>query len=86
MKLQHANQDTALTRIQLLRAAMQRRQLDAYLVPSSDPHLSEYLPARWRGREWRSGFTGSVEMLIVTMDFAGLCADSRFGAKSTAFA
>lgn len=78
------NPDTAVTRIKLLREAMQRHQLDAYLVPSSDPHLSEYLPARWKGREWLSGFTGSVGMLMVTTDFAGLWADSRYWAQAEA--
>lgn len=37
------------TRIAELRQAMRRRGLSAYIVPSSDPHLSEYLPARWQG-------------------------------------
>ena len=40
--------------------------VSALLVPSADPHLSEYLPARWQGRAWASGFTGSVGTLIVT--------------------
>jgi Xaa-Pro aminopeptidase len=47
-------------------------------VPSSDPHLSEYLPDRWRAREWLSGFTGSVGTLVVAHDFAGLWVDSRY--------
>ena len=50
-------------RIAQLRQAMSRRGLTAYIVPSSDPHLSEYLPARWQGRRWLSGFTGSVGTL-----------------------
>ena len=52
--------------------------LAACLVPSSDPHLSEYLPARWQGREWLSGFTGSMGTLVVTPDRAALFADSRY--------
>ena len=48
------------------------------LVPSSDPHLSEYLPERWQGRQWASGFTGSVGTLVVTLDRAALFADSRY--------
>jgi len=44
-------------RLERLRSAMQQHGLDALLVPSSDPHLSEYLPERWQGREWLSGFT-----------------------------
>ncbi|MBI2751427.1 MAG: aminopeptidase P family protein [Burkholderiales bacterium] len=52
--------------------------LAACLVPSSDPHLSEYLPARWQGREWLSGFTGSMGTLAFTRDKAALFADSRY--------
>lgn len=52
--------------------------LAACLVPSSDPHLSEYLPARWQGREWLSGFTGSMGTLVVTRSRAALFADSRY--------
>lgn len=52
--------------------------LAACLVPSSDPHLSEYLPARWQGREWLSGFTGSMGTLVVTQNRAALFADSRY--------
>ena len=61
-----------------LRAAMARHGLDAVLVPSSDPHLSEYLPAHWRGREWLSGFTGSVGTFIATRDTAGVWTDGRY--------
>jgi hypothetical protein len=56
---------------------LQRRGLDAVLVPSSDPHLSEYLPERWQGRQWLSGFTGSMGTLVVTRDDAAVFADSR---------
>lgn len=65
-------------RLVQLRAAMQAQGLDAYIIPSSDPHLSEYLPDRWQGRSYFSGFTGSVGTLIVTADFAGLWVDSRY--------
>ena len=66
------------SRIENLRRAMQRHGIAAVVVPSSDPHLSEYLPERWQGREWLSGFTGSVGTLVVTPGFAGLWADSRY--------
>jgi Xaa-Pro aminopeptidase len=52
--------------------------LAAVVIPSSDPHLSEYLPERWKGREWASGFTGSVGTLIVTREHAGGWVDSRY--------
>ncbi|MBB5017920.1 Xaa-Pro aminopeptidase [Chitinivorax tropicus] len=71
-------------RITKLRHAMQQHQLDAYLVPSSDPHISEYLPERWQGRQWLSGFTGSVATLIVTQSFAGLWVDSRYWVQAEA--
>lgn len=72
------------SRIQKLRQAMQRRGVVAVVIPSSDPHLSEYLPDRWQGREWLSGFTGSVGTLVVTEDFAGVWADSRYWTQAEA--
>ena len=65
-------------RLAQLRAAMARHQVDAFIVPSADPHLSEYLPGRWKGREWLSGFTGSVGTFIATKDFAGVWTDGRY--------
>ena len=73
-----ARRGTVRSRIEKLRRAMQRHGIAAVVVPSSDPHLSEYLPERWQGREWLSGFTGSVGTLVVTEDFAGVWADSRY--------
>jgi len=61
-----------------LRAAMAAHGVDAVLIASSDPHLSEYLPGRWKGREHLSGFTGSVGTLIVTAGFAGVWTDARY--------
>ena len=69
-------------RLVQLRAAMKTAGLDAYIIPSADPHLSEYLPQRWQGREQYSGFTGSVGTLIVTADFAGLWVDSRYWSQA----
>ena len=60
------------------RELMSREGIHALLVPSADPHLSEYLPGYWQGRQWLSGFHGSVGTLIVTRDFAGIWADSRY--------
>ncbi len=71
-------------RIDALRAAMQDESIAAWLVPSADPHLSEYLPERWQGRAWLSGFTGSVGTLIVVADFAGLWVDSRYWVQAEA--
>lgn len=75
--------DTRL-RIERLRDALAAHGVHALLVPSSDPHLSEYLPERWQGRQWASGFTGSVGSLVVTRDGAALFADSRYWAQAEA--
>lgn len=65
-------------RMAALRSLMTRRGIAACIVPTADPHLSEYLPAHWKVREWLSGFTGSAGTLVVTHDFAGLWTDSRY--------
>ena len=77
-RLNTPNGQTFAQRIELLRGAMAREALAAVLVPSSDPHISEYLPEHWQGRQWLSGFTGSVGTLVVTADFAGVWVDSRY--------
>jgi Xaa-Pro aminopeptidase len=69
-------------RLEHLREALARHGVEAVLVPSSDPHLSEYLPERWQGREWLSGFTGSMGTLVVTRDGGALFADSRYWAQA----
>jgi len=68
----------ARARITRLREVMHEAGIAAVLVPSSDPHLSEYLPAHWQGREHFSGFTGSMGTLVVTTTQAALFADSRY--------
>jgi Xaa-Pro aminopeptidase len=68
----------ARLRIERIQEALRNRGLAAVLVPSSDPHLSEYLPERWQARRWASGFTGSMGTLVVTADRAALFADSRY--------
>jgi Xaa-Pro aminopeptidase len=65
-------------RLESVRDAMRAQALAALFVPSSDPHLSEYLPERWQGRVWLSGFTGSMGTLVVTTERAALFADSRY--------
>ena len=67
-----------------LRSAMQQYHIDAVIVPSADPHLSEYLPARWKGREWLSGFTGSVGTFIATDSMAGVWTDGRYWTQAEA--
>ncbi len=57
---------------------MRELGVHAWLIPSADPHLSEYLPAYWQIRQWLTGFTGSVGTVVVTQTFAGLWVDSRY--------
>lgn len=52
--------------------------IDAYIIPSSDPHMSEYVPDRYKCIHFASGFTGSAGTLVITQDFAGLWADFRY--------
>lgn len=65
-------------RIQKLREAMRAHHIDAYIIPSSDPHQSEYVAGHWASRQWISGFTGSAGLAIVTLQHAGLWTDSRY--------
>lgn len=72
------NKQLIKDRISQLRAVLADHSIDAIIVPSADPHLSEYLPEYWQARQWLTGFTGSVGTLVVTQDFAGLWTDSRY--------
>lgn len=69
---------SASLKLSSLREQMAANQLSAYIIPSSDPHLSEYLPEHWKSRAWLSGFTGSAGTLVVTGDGAALWTDSRY--------
>lgn len=57
---------------------MQSKGIAAYIVPSADPHQSEYVADHWKSRTWLSGFTGSAATVVVTADTAGLWTDSRY--------
>ena len=65
-------------RLEALRAWMQAEKADAFIIPSTDPHISEYVAPHWQSREWISGFTGSAGTVVVTRDKAGLWTDSRY--------
>jgi len=69
---------TVNERIAGLREKMKASGLDAYIIPSSDPHQSEYVADHWKSRTWLSGFTGSAGLLVVTANHAGLWTDSRY--------
>ncbi len=71
-------------RIARVQQALAAHAADALLVPSSDPHLSEYLPERWQGRRWLSGFDGSAGTLCVSRGRAALFADSRYWTQAAA--
>ena len=73
------NQSAARARIEALRSHLASTGVQALLVPSADPHLSEYLPGRLQGRQWLSGFTGSQATLVVAASKAALF---RAGVKS----
>jgi Xaa-Pro aminopeptidase len=83
MSTQTLTEGTVPQRLARTRELMRREGIHALLVPSADPHLSEYLPGYWQGRQWLSGFHGSVGTLIVTADFAGVWADSRYWEQAT---
>ena len=65
-------------RVQSLRAKMEKYDIKAYIIPSSDPHQSEYVADRWLSRTWISNFTGSAGTALVAMDHAGLWTDTRY--------
>lgn len=69
---------TVPEKLEKLREIMRNQQIDALVVMSADPHMSEYLPDYWKARQWLSGFSGSVGTLVVTQIFAGLWADGRY--------
>ena len=71
-------------RITQLREVLAEHGVHALLVPSSDPHISEYLPGRWQGRQWLSGFMGSMGTLVVAATEAALFADSRYWVQAEA--
>lgn len=71
--MNHTNEKLAA-----LRGKMKEAGVQAYLIPSSDPHMSEYLPAHWEARSYFSGFNGSAGTLVVTEKESGLWTDGRY--------
>jgi Xaa-Pro aminopeptidase len=65
-------------KISSLREAMKSKSIDVYIIPSTDPHLGEYVPDHWRIIEWLTGFSGSAGTVVITKSFAGLWTDSRY--------
>lgn len=65
-------------RIEKLRKLMKENKMDAYIIPSFDAHMSEYVADYWKGREWISNFTGSAGTVVITLEDAGLWTDGRY--------
>lgn len=61
-----------------IRKQMTANHVEAYIIPSADPHISEYLPDHYKCIPYVSGFTGSAGTLVITHDFAGLWTDFRY--------
>lgn len=72
------DKQTIAARLAALREEMRREHLSAFIFPSSDSHNSEYVPSRWEGRKWISGFDGSAGTAVVTLHSAALWTDSRY--------
>ncbi|AZI32439.1 aminopeptidase P family protein [Kaistella carnis] len=69
---------TSSEKIAALREQMALHKVDAFIIYSADPHMSEYLPDEWQERSWLSGFTGSAGLVVITQDKAGLWTDGRY--------
>lgn len=65
-------------KLKKIREILAAQEVSAYIVPSSDPHLSEYIPHCWKLRAWLSGFTGSAGTLVVSKNKSALWTDSRY--------
>ena len=65
-------------RVEKLRDYLRRNGLCAFIIPSTDPHQGEYVPAHWQTRQWISGFDGSAGTAVVTLSDAALWTDSRY--------
>ncbi|MCD5969202.1 aminopeptidase P family protein [Riemerella anatipestifer] len=69
---------TVTEKLGVLRSKMKEYNIDAFVVYSADPHMSEYLPEEWQERVWLTGFTGSAGFVVVTGDKAALWTDGRY--------
>lgn len=71
-------------RIEKLRELMAERRIDAYLVPTSDYHESEYVGEHFACRKYITGFTGSAGTAVITRDWAGVWTDGRYFVQAAA--
>lgn len=65
-------------KLSAIRKSMEKYELDAYIIPSANPHQSEYLPEEYKLRQWVTGFTGSNGLAVITKDEAKLWTDGRY--------
>ena len=72
--------ENSIIKLRLLtfRLWMRVNKMQAFIIPSTDPHMSEYVAPHWQSREWISGFTGSAGTVVVTLEEAALWTDSRY--------
>lgn len=75
---------TTQDKLAKLREVMQQNQVDAFIVYSADPHMSEYLPKEWQERKWISGFTGSAGFAVISKSEAGVWTDGRYFVQAAA--
>ncbi|WP_297406122.1 aminopeptidase P family N-terminal domain-containing protein [uncultured Cetobacterium sp.] len=69
---------TTNDKILRIRELMHIENIDAFIIPSGDPHMSEYFSPHWKTRQFVSGFTGSVGTLVITKSMSGLWVDGRY--------
>ena len=65
-------------RVAALRKFMQGNGIQAFILPTTDPHNSEYVASHWEARKWLTGFTGSAGTAVITLTEAGLWTDGRY--------
>jgi len=70
--------NSPVEKLALVRSALHQKSIDICIIPSSDPHLGEYIPEHWQIIRWLTGFTGSAATVVITNSFAGLWTDSRY--------
>jgi len=70
--------NASVEKLALIRSALHQNDIDICIIPSSDPHMGEYIPEHWQIIRWLTGFTGSAATVVITNTFAGLWTDSRY--------
>jgi len=70
--------NASVEKLALIRSALHQNDIDICIIPSSDPHMGEYIPEHWQNIKWLTGFTGSAATVVITNSFAGLWTDSRY--------